>query len=299
MIQTHFLKYKTPFDFKQMLDFMAPRATRGVEVVGRDSYARTFRIGDSKGCFIVRDDTENQVLALQIACGDSRCRPDIQCRVRRMFDLDTDFDAVCAALSKDRWLLRRIKNGRVPRLPMAFDPFELAIRAVIGQQISVKAATTVASRFAKNAGLKVDTGFPAGLDCFFPNPAEVLNLELTGLGITQNRQTTLKAVARGLLEARFELTRDQPFDKFHRDFTAIKGIGDWTANYVAMRGLGMTDRFPATDLGILQALSRNGRTPSQKEVLALAEKWRPYRTYAALCLWQSANTNQTTLSEGA
>ncbi|OQY45808.1 MAG: hypothetical protein B6240_08185, partial [Desulfobacteraceae bacterium 4572_87] len=243
----------------------------GVEVVTETGYSRTFRAKNATGFFTVTDSPNQSALELRIACDDTRCITEISNRVRKMFDLDTDFSL--------------INEGHVPRLPVAFDPFEFVIRAILGQQISVQAATTLASRVAVKADLKSDGGYPSGLDYFFPNPNELLDLDLDGLGIPRTKQATLKTVTQAILDQRVKLTSSQPFETFSKDFSALKGIGEWTVHYVAMRGLGMVDSFPVTDLGVIKALTEKGRAPSKKEITEMAEQWRPYRAYAALCLW--------------
>ena len=281
------LRYKKPFNFQQMLSFMKHREMAGVEVITKDRYSRTFRTGNIKGFFTVTDSPEKSALELKIGCDDIRCYMDIHNRVRRVFDLDTDFRLINERLSKDRLLSKGMVNGHAPRLPVAFDPFEFVVRAVLGQQISVKAATTLAARVAKKAAIKSDNSFPHGLDYFFPNPSELLTLALDGLGLSKTRQATIKTATQAILDKEVKLTANQSFDSFHKDFSALKGIGDWTVNYVAMRGLGMADSFPAGDLGIVKALAKDGKTPSKNEIGAIAEHWRPYRAYAALCLWNS------------
>jgi len=285
--KTVLLKYKKPFDLSQVLSFMKPRAMAGVEVMTDTQYARTFRINTTKGFFVVKDCPEQSCLELEVTCDGIGCYPEIADRVRRMFDLDTDFTRINLKFSKDAHLSKGMDAGQVPRLPVAFHPFEFVVRAILGQQISVKAATTLAGRVAKQAALMSGPGYPVGLDCFFPDPLELLALELEGLGITKTRQNTLKNVAQTLVDKRLNLTANQSFDSFHQAFSAVRGIGEWTSNYVAMRGLGMIDSFPATDLGVIRALTKEGKTPSKKQIVALAEKWRPYRSYATLCLWNS------------
>ncbi len=279
------LKYRKPFDFLQILSFMRLRAMEGVEVFTDNSFSRTFRTDRAKGFFTVTDNPRKSALELKIGCDDIRCYMDICHRIRRVFDLDTDFEPINHRFIKDNLLRKGMTNGRVPPLPVAFDPFEFVVRAVVGQQISVKAATTVVARIAKRAALKTGRDFPNGLDYFFPNPSELLELSLEGLGLTEKRAATLKRVADAVLDKRVKLTAHQPFDQFHRDFSALKGIGDWTVNYVAMRGLGMVDAFPAGDLGVIKALTRDEKAPSVREATDMAEAWRPYRAYAALCLW--------------
>jgi AraC family transcriptional regulator of adaptative response / DNA-3-methyladenine glycosylase II len=279
------VKYKTPFDFSQVLSFMKPRAMAGVEMITDIQYARTFRTRNAKGFFIVRDNPDQSALALTVGCDDIKSYMEIYSRVRKMFDLDTDFTNINLKFAKDMRLSKGMVKGNVPRLPIAFDPFEFVVRAILGQQISVKAATTLASRIAKKARLKTGTNFPLGLDYFFPGPHEILSYGLDELGITHTRQATIKTVAQSIFNKNVFLTPNQSFETFYNDFSALKGIGDWTIHYVAMRGLGMIDSFPATDLGVIKALSKKGRRPSKKEILAMAQDWRPYRSYATLCLW--------------
>jgi len=202
-----------------------------------------------------------------------------------MFDLDTDFSEINNKLSQDKRIAKGMVNGHVPRLPIAFDPFEFVIRAILGQQISVVAATTLASRIAEKSSLKCPDNYPKGLSLFFPNPTELLKTDLSDLGITSIRQTTIITVATAVLDNTISLTSNQLFDTFYKKFSALKGIGDWTVNYVAMRGLGIIDSFPATDLGVIKALSEGETQLTKKEIIRTAENWRPYRAYAALCLW--------------
>ncbi|MCF8068845.1 MAG: hypothetical protein K9L30_09695 [Desulfobacterales bacterium] len=282
---TLLLKYGKQYNFKEILSFIGLRVIEGVEVVTGDGYGRTFRTENTKGFFTVTNRPEQSALELRIGCSDIKFYKKIYNKVRKMFDLDTDFTGINERFSKDRLLSKGMVNGHVPHLPIVFDTFEFVVRAVLGQQITVKAATTLATRIAAKAALKSDKNFPEGLALFFPNPSELLALDLEGLGITKTRQATLRVVARAILNSDIKLTAKQTFDKFYKDFSALKGIGDWTVNYVAMRGLGMMDSFPAGDLGVVKALSKDGQKISGKEIIKIAEKWRPYRAYAALCLW--------------
>ena len=282
---TLLVSYNRPFNFSQVIEFMKIRAIKGVEVIDDTSYARTFRTRRSKGYFIVRDNPTKSALELSILCDNIQCYMEIYNRVRRMFDLNTDFTRINDKFKSDSHLSKGMKAGHVPRLPIAFDSFEFCVRAVLGQQISVQAASTLASRIAKKAALKTEKGFPQGLDYFFPGPEEVIETSLEGIGITGARQATIANIAQGIMDKAFSLNSNQPFENFQKDFSALRGIGEWTVSYVAMRGLGMVDSFPATDLGIIKALEKNGKRPGKKEILKRAEKWRPYRAYAALCLW--------------
>lgn len=282
---TLLLNYKNPFNFKQTLSFMRDRAIKGVEVVTENSYSRTFRTNSSKGYFIVSDNPEKSCLELKINSDDIKCYMEIYSKVRKMFDLDTDFSVINEKFKKDEILSKGMENGQVPRLPIAFNTFEFVVRAILGQQITIKAATTLASRIVEKAAIKDEPNYSDGLDSFFPNPLELLSIELDGLGITKTRQGTIKNVLNAIVNKAVSFRDNQTFDKFYKDFSSIKGIGDWTINYVAMRGLGMVDSFPSKDLGVIKALTKDEKKPTQKEILLIGEKWRPYRAYATLCLW--------------
>ncbi|MCK5738758.1 DNA-3-methyladenine glycosylase 2 family protein [bacterium] len=284
---TLMLRYKKPFNFKPTLSFMKFRAIKGVELVTENSYRRTFRTENSSGFFTVTDNQKQSALELGIGCDDIKCYMEIYNRVRLMFDLDTNFTVINKKFAADKLLSKGMRNGHVPRMPIAFNSFEFVVRAILGQQITVKAATTLAARVAEKAGIKSDASFAERLNYFFPTPAELIQLDIDQLGITKTRQNTIKTVTQAILDQTVKLTPNQSFDTFQKDFSALKGIGDWTVNYVAMRGLGMVDSFPSSDLGVIKALAVDGVAPPQKDILTLAEQWRPYRAYAALCLWNS------------
>ena len=281
------LKYDQPFHFGQIISFMKDRALKGVELVTDTSYSRTFRTSEAEGWFVVTDNPDQSALELRIFCDDIKCYMEIYNRVRRIFDLDTDFRVIKAHFDGDKRLQKGMENGQVPRLPRAFNPFEFVVRAVLGQQISIKAATTIASRIVHKASIKSPDDYPRGLDYFFPTAEELAAVPIDDAGLPHNRQQTVKTVIAAVLDGRISLSSQQSLDDFNRDFSALKGIGDWTVNYVAMRGLGLSDCFPADDLAVIKALSSGEKRVSKKEILKLAEKWRPYRSYATLCLWNS------------
>ncbi|KUK73568.1 MAG: DNA repair protein and transcriptional regulator, AraC family [Clostridiales bacterium 38_11] len=269
------LPYEGHFDFNQMLLFMKDRAIKGVEVINDGSYSRTFRTNDAKGYFVVSNNPEKSALELRIVSDDIRCYMIIYNKVQKMFDLDRDLSVINEKLKRDPILSQGMDNGEVPRLPLAFDTFEFV----------VKAATTLAGRITEKAAIKCDDDYPIGLAYFFPTPEELKSLNLEQLGITKPQQSTLRKVVDGVIDNSISFTKNQSFEAFKNDFSAIKGIGDWTVDYVAMRGLGMVDSFPATDLGVINALRIDNKKLTRKEILKAAEKWRPYRAYATLCLW--------------
>ncbi len=279
------IRYQQPFDFEQILDFMRIRTIKGVEIVKQNSYSRTFRYQGTKGYFTVTDLPEENSLNLRIECEDIRGYMPIYHQVRKMFDVDADLNVISEHLVSDERLKSGFSNGVAPRLPIAFEPFEFVIRAILGQQITVKAATTLAGRIAEKTNLVTPEEYPEGLDFFFPDAVEMRGMNLEGLGITLTRQRTINTVVEAINEGIINLDSNQSFEQFHKAMISLKGIGDWTVNYVAMRGLGMVDSFPASDLGVIKALKRDGVKPSVKEIIQIAENWRPYRAYAALCLW--------------
>jgi AraC family transcriptional regulator of adaptative response / DNA-3-methyladenine glycosylase II len=279
------LKYKQPFNYPQILSFMQSRLITGIEMIENQRYFRTFRTDHARGWFSVQDRPDQSALELKIICDDVRCYMEIYYRVRKMFDIDTDFDPINKMFEKDPLISRGMNVGQVPRLPIAFNPFEFTVRAILGQQITIKAATTLAGRIVEKAGISVSEDFPSGLEFLFPNAKELAATPLENLGITGIRQQTIRTVTGAILDSRLSLSVSQGFETFEKDFSSLKGIGDWTVNYVAMRGLGMKDAFPASDLGIIKAYTEGGVKPPVKKIIKLAEKWRPYRSYAALCLW--------------
>lgn len=286
------LGYRPPYCWERLLDFFAQRAIPGVEIVRDGAFLRTVHLKsyDQRhlyGCLKVTHRPQRNTVAITVDTVLLPVLPQVLSRVRRQFDLDCDPEAVSAGLAP----LEAFQPGLcVPgtRVPGSFDVFEMAVRAVLGQQITVKAARTLAGRFAAAFGIPLQTGDP-GLTHTFPLPETILALEgpiadhLGPLGIIATRANTILALARtivqGTVDYRFYSQAEEEINKLK----ALPGIGDWTAHYLAMRALGWPDAFLHTDYGIKKALAP--RAP--KEILALAEEWRPWRSYAAINLWNS------------
>lgn len=282
-----YLKYQKPFHFAEILSFLRLRAIKGVEHVDEQSYSRTFQKDGSTGYFTVHDIPHKSSLKLTVVTDNLRLLMFIYNRVKRMFDLDADRREIGEFLSRDPLLQKQMDNDLAPALPRAFDSYEFVVRAILGQQITVKAATTLAGRIAAQSGEPTGDTFPQELRYCFPTPAQLINGNLQGLGLTKTRKQTVLRVTEALIAGSFSIADGQDYEQFAREFSAIKGIGDWTVNYVAMRGLGFVDAFPATDLGIIKALTVNEQQLSTKDIVTRAENWRPYRAYATLCLWKS------------
>jgi len=205
--------------------------------------------------------------------------------VRRLFDLDARPDAIGAVLGRDPLL--RALVGRRPglRVPGAVDPFEASVRALLGQQVSVAAATTFAGRFAAAFGTPLAAGGDATLRCRFPTAAEIAArspAEIAAIGLPLARASALFTLAAAVATGAIRLDGVLDLDRFVADLIELPGIGAWTAHYLAMRALHAPDAFPAADLGVRKAL---GGTPREAE--ARAEAWRPFRSYAVMYLWST------------
>lgn len=283
------LPYRDPFDWDRMLGFFALRATPGVELVADGRYLRTVELGQERGVVDVRDAGGHLELRLHgISTGSLIA---VVQRLRGVFDLDASAGDVHAVLSSDAVLRRLLDKNPGVRVPGAWDGFELTVRAILGQQVSVKAATTLAGRIANRYGEKIDVpidGVVAGPDWLFPKPEKLVRARFESLGIIGSRSKTIRALARAVGNGTLSFDAAQDPDNFREALVSIKGIGDWTADYVAMRALKDPDAFPASDLGLLRAFDAPDRERLKPaELKSRAEAWRPWRAYAALLLWGS------------
>ncbi|MBQ8089551.1 MAG: helix-turn-helix domain-containing protein [Pyramidobacter sp.] len=266
---------RAPYRWDEILAFLAPRAIPGVETVRDGKYCRTVSVKERSGWLTVERRQERGTLAVAVSESLLRVLPHVLVRVRKLFDADSDPQLIAEALQSMAELDERLPLEGL-RVPGCFDAFETAVRAVLGQQITVTAATTLAGRVAQAFGTEIETG-AAGLNTLFPQPSALLRLpdaatRMGELGVIGARAAAIVELARlfscGHMPSREELL-------------AIKGIGPWTADYIAMRAYGTTDAFLSTDHAVRRALAP--RTP--KEALALAERWRPWRSYAVMNLW--------------
>ncbi len=267
------LDFREPYDWDGLLAFFAARAVPGVERVERATYARAVRVGERTGTLEVR--REGRSLRVDISLSLTPVLMKVVARLRAQFDLDADPHAIGAALRQEKRLARLVARRPGLRVPGAFDPFEATVRAVLGQQVSVSGATTLAGRLAARFG-DGDPTFGPGLSHTFPQAAALAARsvdELAAIGLPRARAATLGAVAaafaRGVQSA--------------EDLRGLPGVGPWTLSYVGMRAFRDPDAFPASDLGVRKALG--GAGPRDAE--ALVERARPFRAYAALHLWSS------------
>lgn len=281
------LPYRAPYDFAALLAFFSRRAIPGVETVDAQSYTRRFAIGGDAGMLCVRQIAGEDALALSLAFPHAAPLQDISARVRRMFDLDADIGAINARLGVDRQLRALIRRHPGQRLPGGWDGFEIAIRAVLGQQISVAAARTLARRLVERFGIDV-AGEGEARVRLFPAAETLAQADLTGIGLTRQRAATLRTLARAVCDGAVSFRPEQTLDQFVASWTQLPGIGAWTAHYIAMRALSEPDAFPAADLVLRKAVARDGATLSAAALERMAENWRPWRAYAVLHLWRSA-----------
>ncbi|MGH7726710.1 MAG: AlkA N-terminal domain-containing protein [Candidatus Eiseniibacteriota bacterium] len=277
-----------PYDWASALEYRAARAIPGVEHVADGAYRRTIRTANGPGILEVVAERGASALVLRLWLpGTGDLFPLVE-RVRRMLDLEADPTAIGAQLARDRVLARYVERRPGLRVPGAFDPFELAVRAVLGQQVSVRAATTIAGRLVAAHGTPFPAGERFGLPRLFPEPAALADLgarALARLGLTQARAETLAGFARAVTDGALDLSPAPSLEDAVERLCAIDGIGPWTAHYIALRALGEPDAFPASDLGLRKAFARGGTIPSASALEARAEAWRPWRGYAAIHLW--------------
>jgi AraC family transcriptional regulator of adaptative response / DNA-3-methyladenine glycosylase II len=283
------LPYRSPFDWRNMLGFFAGRATPGVENVTGQVYRRTLCANGDHSVVEIQPDSRPGYLSLTLRSVNTDALFETVQAAREVFDLDAPVAEIGATLGKDKSLRKLLKAHPGIRVPGAWDGFELTVRAILGQQVSVKAATTLAGRIAERYGepLRLECDHhDSGLTRIFPTPERLSRARFNNVGIVGSRAETIRRVAKAVLsgDVRFDAAQDP--EDFCVALKSIRGIGDWTAQYVAMRVLKNPDAFPASDLGLIKAVRYPDRV-TPKELETLAEEWRPWRAYAALLLWSS------------
>jgi len=293
------LSYRPPFNWRAMLAFLAYRAIPGVEHVGEDSYARTFSLNGQAGHFIARFDTERPAIHLQIASSESGQLYHIIDRIRSLFDLRADSTLIDGSFAKDKLLGKGVQENPGLRVPGCWDGFEVAVRAILGQQVTVKAASTLVARVAERYGQRYESEHgPESLTHVFPTPDVLAAAELDGIGIVGSRISAIKTLADKVAAGEIIMDCTVSTESFIERICAIKGIGEWTAQYIAMRALSDPNAFPHSDLILRRAavaenyVSKPGRTSGKelitltpKQLLERASDWQPWRAYAVILLW--------------
>jgi AraC family transcriptional regulator of adaptative response / DNA-3-methyladenine glycosylase II len=286
------LGFRPPFNWAQLLGYLSFRAIPGVEEISTTQYRRTFRLGEATGTIEAKLSAKPNALDVSIRSEGHAPIRQVAARMRRIFDLDADPAAIAAALSGDPVIGPRLKRVKGLRVPGAFDGFELAIRAILGQQVSVKGATTLAGRLVQRCGEALQTA-EGKLTHIFPSPAALAAADLSDLGLTGGRISALKAFADAVDKGGVSLSPGPSLDDKIAELCAVPGIGAWTAHYIALRAVGEPDAFPAADLGLRK--SAGGGVPiSTRALEEMSEAWRPWRGYAALALWMAPGIEATT-----
>ena len=287
------LACREPFDGQALLRYLAARAIPGVEEVAHGRYTRTVRVPGGSGVIELMPPpaapSGGAHVLLRARVAGLRGVSQVVSRCRRLLDLDADPQAIAAALASDEALAPLVAARPGMRVPGAYDGFELAVRAVLGQQISVPAASTLAGRLAARHGTPMD---PAGRvtgaaeparppAVLFPRPGDLADADLSGLGLTTRRQVTLRALAAACADGRLNLDPGTDPEETSAGLAELPGVGPWTVAYILMRAAHDPDAFPGSDLGLRRAMERLGCAPESPD------RWRPWRAYAALHLWAS------------
>jgi AraC family transcriptional regulator of adaptative response / DNA-3-methyladenine glycosylase II len=292
------LAYRPPYDWEAMLSFLRARAIPGVEVVSDTIYRRTIALGGNSGVISVAPADKNRVHVL-VRFPDMAALPQIIARVRRVFDLAADPDMIGAHLALDPALAPLVAARPGLRVPGAWEGFELAVRAIFGQQITVPAATKLLGRLVEAHGVLLPAASKdfEGLSHLFPSPARLAAVDIAALGMPKARAMAVTSLAQAISADPTIFSRGASLEQTIAKLRSLPGIGEWTAQYIAMRELREPDAFPAADIGLLRAMATGDCSrPSPAELLSRAEAWRPWRAYAALHLW-AAGTALPALSE--
>jgi AraC family transcriptional regulator, regulatory protein of adaptative response / DNA-3-methyladenine glycosylase II len=284
------LRFRPPFAWNSLLEFLAPRATPGVEVVEHGAYRRTFSLHGKVGWLEAALAPSADAIDLRIYYPQPRFLFQIVERARSMFDLAADPNQYVRQFKRDPLLRGRVSANPGLRVPGFWDGFELAVRAILGQQVSVSGATTLAGRLVREFGTPLAS--VPGLSHVFPIAERLVDADLSRIGLPRARAHSIRSLARAVSAGEISFSGVVNVEDFTERFCQLPGIGAWTAQYVAMRALGEPDAFPGGDLGLLRAAGID----NARKLEARAEAWRPWRAYAAMYLWQT--TSETNRKRG-
>jgi AraC family transcriptional regulator of adaptative response / DNA-3-methyladenine glycosylase II len=273
------LRFRPPYHWSGMLAFLQARAIPGVEVVEAGRYRRSILLNGTAGYFEISPDNSSESLVARIQFGDPRSLFFIVERIRAMFDLNADWTDIAQTLKHDPALAKRVQFAPGLRVPGSWDGFELATRAILGQQITVKGASTLAGRIVKLFGKPFSPS--DGLTHLFPSAEVLADADLTRVGLTKARAASISGLARAVSDRKICFDGILNTENFLAELQKVPGIGAWTAQYIAMRTLREPDAFPTGDIALVRALG----LPNARELEQRAEMWRPWRAYAAMYLW--------------
>lgn len=281
------LPYRPPYDWESVRAFLTVRAIPGVEAISRGRYARTIALAEGHGMFAV-EPGEGNFLSVMIRFSSLRALPAIIARIRRVFDVGADPDYIGGHLSEDSFLAPLVAARPGLRVPGSWEGFELAVRTILSQRIAVSAARRLAGRLVSAHGQAVDdyNADVEGLTHLFPTPERLAGADLADLGVSRQRAAVVSSLAAAVIVDPFVFGPHRSLDDAITRLREVPGVGEWTAQYIAMRELRESDAFPASDVGLLRAMAdTDGRRPTPARLLAHAELWRPWRAYAAAYLW--------------
>jgi AraC family transcriptional regulator of adaptative response / DNA-3-methyladenine glycosylase II len=279
------LAFRPPYSWRSLAGFMAPRAIPGVETVDSRGYRRTLALGEAQGVIEVRPSSTGSQLVLTLPNGFSPHLALIVERIRDLFDLGAVPEIINRHLRQDPQLAGRVKANPGLRVPGAFDRFELMVRAVLGQQITVQGATRMAGKLVQAFGRPLAGHGPEDTGRLFPGPEILAEADVAGIGMPAQRGETIRNLARAMINGRLRLDAPADLEEVTDRLMEIPGVGPWTAHYVAMRAFKEPDAFPEGDLGLRRALARGDKPLAPKELAEKAKAWRPWRAYAAMHLW--------------
>jgi AraC family transcriptional regulator, regulatory protein of adaptative response / DNA-3-methyladenine glycosylase II len=286
------LTYQGPLDWDSLLSYLGARAIPGVERVSGETYRRTVVVAGDPGVLeLSRGGDDHLVLVIHLPHWEGLVH--LVARARRIANLDLDLDEPAAHLAGDSIIGPMLGARPGLRPPGTWDPFEAGVRVIIGQQVTIAGANTLAGRLVERFGTPVPGLRNLGLTHTFPSAATLASTDLAGLGLPRARQETIRSFARAVSEEAIRLDGSVGLDELVGTLTAIQGLGPWTANTLALR-LGEPDAFPATDLGLHRAL--DAHTP--QAFAALADRWRPWRALAAMHLWTAADSQERPAARG-
>jgi len=277
------LVYQPPLDWTTMVGYLAARATPGVESVDDRSYRRTIDWDGTAGVLELRPDRRASHLILTVHLPEFAGLIHVVEQARRVFDLGADVVTIGRALRRDPMLAPLVRARPGLRVPGGWDPFEIAVRAVLGQQVSVAAATNLAGKVAAAFGTSIASGDGA-LTRLFPSPELLADADLASVGMPAVRADAVRGLAAAVASGDLALDGARGLDALVVDLVRLRGIGPWTAQYIAMRACGEPDALPAGDLGLRRAAG-GGEPLSTDALEQRAEAWRPWRAYAAMHLW--------------
>ena len=288
------LRYRPPYDWDSMLGFLRARAIPGVEIVENGRYLRTIGMDGFTGSVEVTHLPQRESLCVTIRFPRVQSLPAIISRMRRLFDLGADIETIDAHLSLDQSLAPLVAQRPGLRAPGGWDGFELAVRAILGQQISVAAARRLAQELVSRHGERVSDNFVSDprLTHVFPDARQLALTKSIDVGMPAARRVALKELAEAAAADPNLFRPCGTIEEAIAKLRKIRGVGEWTAQYIALRALSETDAFPAADIGLLRGAEvMDGARPTAPNLLARSECWRPWRAYAAQHLWAASEVN--------